>query len=989
MKNKVFLLLIPIFFSLGLVSYGLAVNAQEVPPDCTEDTWSCGDWGVCSVDSTQTRTCEKTSDCPTVDTPSPETSQSCTYVAPTCISWTYSDWGVCSAEGQQTRTILSSSPEGCTGGSPTLTQSCTPTPTCTADTWSCGDWNACSTSGSQTRSCSMTYDCSEVTTPSPATTQSCTYDGPTITSISPSVIYGGTTVTVNGSKFMNLGAYAYSCSNCKVLINSQEVSGISSYSWYEDRISFTMPGSAQSGYIQIKDSKGNLSNQFNLTISTDPSTTTPIINSMSPQAITPGNTITITGSNFGSSRGSSQLMIGGTTAYGTIVSWTDTQIQYQTSTYWDDTSQKIGIKKCKSYYECQSIVYGGYFYIQPRITSLDYTSGPVGTTVTISGSYLKNSNVSSDASSTYVAKVYFNGVAATYPVNGTWTSSTLEANVPNGATSGYVTLEISANTGEKVTATGPYFTVWENISNDEYSSLQLYLKQINLPQAWGVASNRRSITVAVIDDGVYNNHPDLQNKMWQNTDEIIGNGIDDDGNGYVDDRYGWDFVNITSDVTPLGSHGTQVAGIIGAEKDNGIGIAGVNPTVKIMPLIVCASNGCIDYSKAIRYAVDNGAEVINLSLGTTAVSGYTTSVNAAIDYAYDHGVLIVTAAGNGDTVGGIGFDLGQIPQSPVCNSDQTGNKVIGVGAVTSENYRTQWSNYGSCVDIWAPGVDVISTAVPVYSTLGGFYDVADGTSFSAPIITGIVSLLKATYPTMTSQEAISLLVNNSNGGVVDAYKTLSANFTPSNTQTVQTPTNNSTNQSAGTYTSDTIANPKNLTELLSQLQLTRNVDEENKYRPLIKSDAISFSIILTTAQEDAITNFVVYGISTKTIILGAGERRALIRDYFETVGRGEVNWDDIERLVNGQKVVARNLSKEQAQVTIVLKVFKKIFGHNPVFSNTKEDLSWNTMMYRIRFPRDLTKESTGIAKFKKIFWYTPKTPLDWAAVRALGYIVYQ
>jgi hypothetical protein len=127
-------------------------------------------------------------------------------------------------------------------------------------------------------------------------------------------------------------------------------------------------------------------------------------------------------------------------------------------------------------------------------------------------------------------------------------------------------------------------------------------------------------------------------------------------------------------------------------------------------------------------------------------------------------------------------------------------------------------------------------------------------------------------------------------------------------------------------------------------------------------------------------------MSSGTIQLGAGERRALVRDYFETVGRGDITWSDMENLVNGKKVVARNLAKENQQVTAVLKMFKKIFGHVPVFSDSKEDLSWNTMMYRIRFPRDLEKEKVGISKFQKIFNYSPKTPLDWAAVRALGYI---
>lgn len=357
-----------------------------------------------------------------------------------------------------------------------------------------------------------------------------------------------------------------------------------------------------------------------------------------------------------------------------------------------------------------------------------------------------------------------------------------------------MSLEIIADIGEKVSATGPRFDVWEKISNDEYSSLQTYFKQINLPQAWGVASNIRPIIVAVIDDGVYNNHPDLKNKMWTNTKEILGNGIDDNKNGYIDDVYGWDFVYNTKEMTPLGTHGAMVAGIIGAEKDNNIGIAGVNKNIKIMSLVVCDKNGCANdkVSEAIKYAVNNGAEVINISLGTGGVSGYTTEYDAAIKYAYDHNVLIVAAAGNGDTVGGIGYDLNQIPQSPVCNNGGN-NMIIGVGA-SDGIYRTNWSNYGSsCVDIYAPGVSIISTAVPAYSSLGGFYDVESGTSFSSPIVAGVVSLLKATYPTLTSQEAINLLINNSNNGIIDAYKTLSANFTPSNKQAIESSSSVSNN----------------------------------------------------------------------------------------------------------------------------------------------------------------------------------------------------
>lgn len=185
-----------------------------------------------------------------------------------------------------------------------------------------------------------------------------------------------------------------------------------------------------------------------------------------------------------------------------------------------------------------------------------------------------------------------------------------------------------------------------------------------------------------------------------------------------------------------------------------------------------------------------------------------------------------------------------------------------------------------------------------------------------------------------------------------------------------------------------IHDPSNLTTLLAGLNQVRKPSEEAKYMPLIKSDAIAFKVGLTAEQEATITNFVSYGHSTATVKLGAGERRAVLRDYLETVGRGNVNFDDVERMTKGEKPVARNLEKERAQVTVALKIFVKIYGHNPNFQNAEEDLAWNTLMYRIRFPRDLAKEKEGITEFRAVFGRTPRTTMDWAVVRVLGYVKY-
>ncbi|MDD5738808.1 MAG: LamG domain-containing protein [Candidatus Pacebacteria bacterium] len=157
-------------------------NESAPAPPCQADVWSCGEWNACSISGTQTRTCAKTFECSTVDTPSPATSQSCVYTPPTCTSWIYSDWSACQPNGTQTRSIASSTPNGCAGGNPVLTQNCIYTPSpCTADVWSCGEWGFCFVNGKQSRNCTKTFDCLTANTPSPATSQKCTYQKPTCT----------------------------------------------------------------------------------------------------------------------------------------------------------------------------------------------------------------------------------------------------------------------------------------------------------------------------------------------------------------------------------------------------------------------------------------------------------------------------------------------------------------------------------------------------------------------------------------------------------------------------------------------------------------------------------------------------------------------------------------------------------------------------------------------------------------------------------------
>ena len=314
------------------------------------------------------------------------------------------------------------------------------------------------------------------------------------------------------------------------------------------------------------------------------------------------------------------------------------------------------------------------------------------------------------------------------------------------------------------------------VPDDPLLTYQQYLPQIQAPQAWDVATGSASVVVAVIDSGVDLSHPDLQGKLWTNPGEIPSNGINDDGNGitddrplgYVDDCYGWDFVNNDPDPSPnpdgkdndgIGGpdtgvpHGTMVAGIIGATTNNSVGIASLGWNVKIMALQTHDDEGYADYfaiGEAIDYAVAMGAQVINLS-----TSGpYSSLMQTSIDTAYSHNCVVVAAAGNADP----GLDLDTHPQSPVCN-DEAGNHVVGVAAVDSQDVCPSWSNHGSqYVDVSAPGVAILSTSYlnPTYNFTNA-YVYGNGTSFAAPLVSALAALVKSVRPAASPAEVMQVL----------------------------------------------------------------------------------------------------------------------------------------------------------------------------------------------------------------------------------------
>lgn len=290
------------------------------------------------------------------------------------------------------------------------------------------------------------------------------------------------------------------------------------------------------------------------------------------------------------------------------------------------------------------------------------------------------------------------------------------------------------------------------------------LNSVGAPEAWAAGFTGEGITVAVIDTGVDLDHPDLAGNLFVNTGEVAGNGIDDDGNGFVDDVHGYDFANRDADPNDVHGHGTHVAGTIAA-LDNGFGATGVAPDATLLPIKVLGDNGSgssFDVAAGIRYAADMGADVINLSLG----GGYSSVIESAIAYAGSVGSFVVAAAGN---------EYSSVPGFPAQFSGSYDN-VISVGAHDSRDAIGAFSNQvgsSGAVQIDAPGVGVFSTYV------GGGFASMSGTSMAAPHVAGLAALTLAADPTLTSAQLreflVSGVVGNSSGS--DSIGNASAVYT--------------------------------------------------------------------------------------------------------------------------------------------------------------------------------------------------------------------
>lgn len=401
--------------------------------------------------------------------------------------------------------------------------------------------------------------------------------------------------------------------------------------------------------------------------------------------------------------------------------------------------------------------YGNAISIIPTITGVTkdtitmsaITSAASGETIHVFGTGFEKSG-----------QVYFDGTQGKIV---SWESTHIVVQVPEVKAS---TQKLSVRKTSELFA-DMNFSVAHAVTNDPLSLKQYYLDSIHAPDVWQYAQGE-GVIVAVIDIGVNLNHEDLADALWKNAAEVPNNGIDDDKNGYIDDQYGFNFGKNSAEILPAGDHGTMIAGIIAAQKDNAKGISGIAPKTKIMPLQIdiSAADVVSQVSKAIRYATDNGAQIITMSFvtpGRTYVPFLENDYKDAMQYAYARGLILVVAAGNGDVLGaGQNLNLNLFPQYPICNNKMNGADILlGVSALDIFGEKlTSFSSYGDhCVNIAAPGKDIISTSHPAFNN-GQLYATQDGTSFAAPQIAAAVALVKSYRPQLKNWEIIQILTKS-------------------------------------------------------------------------------------------------------------------------------------------------------------------------------------------------------------------------------------
>lgn len=317
----------------------------------------------------------------------------------------------------------------------------------------------------------------------------------------------------------------------------------------------------------------------------------------------------------------------------------------------------------------------------------------------------------------------------------------------------------------KRTPNDPLFPRLWGMSNSGHPGID-----IGAEKAWDITTGSKDVLVAVIDTGINYNHPDLKDNVWVNEAELNGvTGVDDDGNGVIDDIHGFNAIDGSGDPLDDHGHGSHCSGTIGGHGDDGVGIAGVNWNVRIMGVKFLSGQGSgtlDDAIKGIDYAVKMGAKILSNSWGG---GGESQTLKEAIERANAAGVLFVAAAGNESNNNDANATFPATYDVP---------NMIAVAAIDANGALASFSNYGKTkVHVAAPGVGILS------SINTNDYDSWDGTSMATPHVTGIAALLLAKDPTMTSADLKTRIVTTAkrlpslrgkvvSGGVVNAYTAL-------------------------------------------------------------------------------------------------------------------------------------------------------------------------------------------------------------------------
>ena len=305
------------------------------------------------------------------------------------------------------------------------------------------------------------------------------------------------------------------------------------------------------------------------------------------------------------------------------------------------------------------------------------------------------------------------------------------------------------------------------------------LNDIDAPQAWDIYTGDPNYRVAVIDTGIDFNHPDLKGNIWVNPGEIANDGIDNDGNGYIDDVSGWNFVTNTNNPQDGNGHGTHVSGTIAAKGNNGIGVAGVAWNAKIVPLKFLDNTGSgttANAIKAIDYCTANGIKLSNNSWGG---GGFDSLLLQAITNAgaVDH--LFIAAAGN---------NAPNIDASPIYPASYNLSNMVNVASTTKTGTLSVFSNFGvATVQVAAPGSEIFSTWPVALTVLGqpNGYNSISGTSMAAPHVTGLAALLRGKMPGWTATQVRSAILGSTKPlanlagkvgreGIISAYNALAA-----------------------------------------------------------------------------------------------------------------------------------------------------------------------------------------------------------------------